>query len=59
MNSASKHAVIALLVISIAGCADKKAKTAPPAQAQAPAIPAAGKAGAMYPPPLTESQTQT
>jgi hypothetical protein len=61
MNSASKHAVIALLAISIAGCADKKAKTAPPAQAQAPAqTPAisAGKAGALYPPPLTESQTQ-
>ncbi len=59
MNSASKHAVIALLVILMAGCDEKKAKTAPPAQAQAPAIPAAGKAGAMYPPPLTESQTQT
>jgi hypothetical protein len=59
MNSASKHAVTALLVILMAGCDEKKAKTVPPAQAQAPAIPAAGKAGAMYPPPLTESQTQT
>ncbi len=58
MNSASKHAVIALLVLFIAGCAPKNAKTAPPAQAQAPPI-TAGKAGAMYPPPLTESQTQT
>ncbi len=58
MNSASKHAVVALLAISIAGCADKKAQTAPPPpQAQAPAI-SAGKAGALYPPPLTESQTQ-
>jgi len=27
MNSAGKHAVIALLAISIAGCAEKKAKT--------------------------------
>jgi hypothetical protein len=61
MNSASKNAAIALLMISVAGCADKKANTAPPPppQAQAPAIPSAGKAGAMYPPPLTESQTQT
>src|SRR5277367_2258227 len=60
MNSASKHAVTALLVLFIAGCAPKNAKTAPPpAQAQAPAIPQAGTAGAMYPPPLTESQTQT
>ncbi len=59
MNSASKHAVTALLVLFATGCAPKNAKTAPPAQAQAPAIPAAGKAGAMYPPPLTESQTQT
>jgi hypothetical protein len=59
MNSASKHAVTALLVVFATGCAPKNAKTAPPAQAQAPAIPPAGKAGAMYPPPLTESQTQT
>ena len=58
MNSASKHAVSALLGLFLAGCAPKNAKTAPPAQAQAPAI-TAGKAGAMYPPPLTESQTQT
>jgi len=59
MNSASKHAVTALLVIFIAGCAPKNAKTAaPPPQAQAPDI-SAGKAGAMYPPPLTQSQTQT
>ncbi len=58
MNSASKHAVTALLVVFATGCAPKNAKTAPPAQAQAPAI-TAGKAGAMYPPPLTESQTQT
>jgi hypothetical protein len=59
MNSASKHAVIALLVVLAMGCAKKNAKTTPPPQAQAPAIPPAGKAGAMYPPPLTESQTQT
>lgn len=59
MNSASKHAVTALLVLFATGCAPKNAKTAPPPQAQAPAIPAAGKAGAMYPPPLTESQTET
>lgn len=59
MNSASKHAVIALLVLLATGCAPRNTKTAPPAQAQAPAIPPAGKAGAMYPPPLTESQTQT
>jgi len=58
MISASKHAVAAVLLFSIVGCAPKNTKTAPPAQAQAPAI-AAGKAGAMYPPPLTESQTQT
>lgn len=58
MNSASKHAVIALLVFSITGCAPKNATTAPPVQAQAPTL-ATGKAGAMYPPPLTESQTQT
>jgi type IV secretory pathway VirB10-like protein len=57
MNSAGKHAVVALLVISIAGCAEKKANTAPPAQAQAPALDA-GKAGALYPPPLTTSSTQ-
>jgi hypothetical protein len=59
MNSASKHAVAALLlVLFIAGCDPKNAKTAPPPQAQAPDI-SAGKAGAMYPPPLTQSQTQT
>jgi outer membrane biosynthesis protein TonB len=58
MNSAGKHAVVALLVISIAGCAEKNAKTAPPAQAQAPSLDA-GKAGAMYPPPLTSPQPQT
>jgi hypothetical protein len=57
MNSAGKHAVVALLAISIAGCAEKKAKTAPPAQAQAPSVDA-GKAGAMYPPPLTEPSAQ-
>src|SRR5271155_2879254 len=57
MNSAGKHAVIALLAISIAGCAEKKAKTAPPAQAQAPSMDA-GKAGALYPPPLTQSSAQ-
>jgi hypothetical protein len=57
MNSAGKHAVIALLVISIAGCDEKKTKTVPPAQAQAPSIDA-GKAGAMYPPPLTSTQPQ-
>ena len=57
MNSASKHAVAALLVFPLAGCAPKNAKTAPPPQAQAPAI-SVGKAGAMYPPPLTESQTE-
>ena len=62
MNSASKHAVIALFLFSLTGCAPKNTKTAPPAQAQAPATTStvpAGKAGAMYPPPLTESQTQT
>jgi hypothetical protein len=58
MNSASKHAVIALLALFTAGCAPKSMTTAPPAQAQAPDI-TAGKAGAMYPPPLTETQTQT
>jgi hypothetical protein len=60
MNSASKHAVAALLVFFLAGCAPKNPKTAPPTQAQAPAtpVPDAGKAGAMFPPPLTESQTQ-
>ena len=57
MNSAGKHAVIALLAISIAGCAEKKAKTAPPAQAQAPSL-EAGKAGALYPPPLTQPSAQ-
>lgn len=57
MNSAGKHAVIALLVISVAGCTEKKANTAPPAQAQAPALDA-GKAGALYPPPLTTSSAQ-
>jgi len=57
MNSAGKHAAIALLVFSVAGCAEKKANTAPPAQAQAPALDA-GKAGALYPPPLTTSSTQ-
>jgi hypothetical protein len=57
MNSAGKHAVIALLVISVAGCTEKKANTTPPAQAQAPALDA-GKAGALYPPPLTTSSTQ-
>ncbi len=58
MNSAGKHAVIALLAILTAGCAEKKAKTAPPPQAQAPSV-EAGKAGAMYPPPLTSTQPQT
>jgi hypothetical protein len=59
MNSASKHAVTALLVLFMAGCAPKNTNTAaPPPQAQAPDI-SAGKAGAMYPPPLTQSQTQT
>jgi hypothetical protein len=59
MNSASKHAVIALLALFTAGCAPKNTTTAaPPPQAQAPDI-SAGKAGAMYPPPLTQSQTQT
>jgi len=58
MNSASKHAVTALLVFSMTGCAPKNANTAPPVQAQAPSLDA-GKAGAMYPPPLTESQTET
>jgi len=59
MNSASKHAVAALLLaLFLAGCDPKNTKTAPPAQAQAPDI-SAGKAGAMYPPPLTQSQTQT
>jgi hypothetical protein len=57
MNSASKHAVAALLGFSLSGCAPKNATTAPPPQAQAPPI-SAGKAGAMYPPPLTASQTE-
>jgi len=57
MNSAGKHAVAALLAISIAGCTEKKAKTIPPAQAQAPSLDA-GKAGALYPPPLTQSSAQ-
>ncbi len=57
MNSAGKHAAIALLAISITGCAEKKAQTAPPAQAQAPSLDA-GKAGALYPPPLTQSSAQ-
>ena len=63
MNSASKHAVTALFVFSLAGCTPKNANTTPPPQAQAPTTPtpapSAGKAGAMYPPPLTESQTQS
>ena len=59
MNTASKHAVASLLLIATAGCADKKAQSpAPPAQAQAPSL-NAGKAGALYPPPLTQAQTQT
>jgi outer membrane biosynthesis protein TonB len=58
MNSAGKHAVLALLAILVAGCAEKKAKTTPPVQAQAPSVDA-GKAGAMYPPPLTSAQPQT
>jgi len=58
MNSAGKHAVIAILVISIAGCADKKpVAAAPPAAAQAPSTDT-GKTGAMYPPPLTPTETQ-
>lgn len=57
MNSAGRRAVISLLVISIAGCAQKQTKTVPPAQAQAPPIDA-GKAGALYPPPLTPTQPQ-
>jgi len=57
MNSAGKHAVVALLVISIAGCADKKTRIAQPAQSLAPPADA-GKAGAMYPPPLTQTEPQ-
>jgi len=59
MNPASKHAALALLAMSLAGCAAKKAQTAAPTppQAQAPDV-SAGKAGAMYPPPLTETPTQ-
>ena len=57
MNSAGKYAVAALLVMAIAGCAEKKAKSAPPVQAQAPTLDS-GKAGAMYPPPLTQSPAQ-
>jgi hypothetical protein len=57
MNSAGKNAVMVLLAISIAGCTDKKANTAPPPQAQAPSVDA-GKAGALYPPPLTPAQPQ-
>ena len=52
MNSASKYAVLALLVVSITGCApEKKTNPVPPPQAQAPSI-ESGKPGAMYPPPL-------
>jgi outer membrane biosynthesis protein TonB len=59
MNSAGKHAVIVLLGISIAGCTEKKPVVAtPPPHAQAPATPNAGKAGAMYPPPLTPTQPE-
>jgi hypothetical protein len=57
MNSARKYAAIAILSVLISGCAEKKAKTLPPPQAQAPA-PDAGRAGALYPPPLTPSQSQ-
>jgi hypothetical protein len=58
MNSAVKHVLAALLVIAIAGCAAKKANVAPPPQAQAPSADA-GKAGAMYPPPLVSPQPET
>jgi hypothetical protein len=59
MNSARKHAVVVLLLFSLAGCAPKNAKTSPPPQAQAPTtVPDAGKAGAMYPPPLTQTPSQ-
>jgi hypothetical protein len=57
MNSAGKHAVIALLVISIAGCAEKKTVVTPPVTAQAPPTDT-GKTGAMYPPPLTPTETE-
>jgi hypothetical protein len=57
MNSASKLAAAALFLFPLAGCAPKNAKTATPPQAQAPAI-SAGKAGAMYPPPLTEAPSE-
>jgi outer membrane biosynthesis protein TonB len=58
MNSAGKHAVVALLAIFIAGCDDKKTKIAPPPQAQAPSKDA-GTPGAMYPPPLMSSEPKT
>lgn len=66
MNSASKHAVIAFFAIALAGCTDKKPQAVQPAQAQAPALDpgastdggTAGKAGALYPPPLTQSDAQ-
>jgi hypothetical protein len=64
MNSAGKHAVVALFAISLAGCTDKKPQTVQPAQAQAPTLSTdkagteTGKAGAMYPPPLTQADTQ-
>lgn len=62
MNSARDFAILGLSILAMAGamagCADKKAKVAPPAQAQAPtkASGDAGKAGALYPPPLISAQ---
>ncbi|AXC11097.1 Fibronectin-binding protein [Acidisarcina polymorpha] len=57
MNSAGKHAVVTLLMISIAGCVEKKTTPIQPATAQAPSTDA-GKPGALYPPPLTSTQSQ-
>ena len=51
MNSASKYAVLVLSVTLFTGCAEKKTKTVPPPQAQAPSI-NSGE-GVLFPPPLT------
>jgi len=57
MNSARKLAIAGLLVLATAGCAKKKVRVVAAAQAQAPAKDA-GKAGALYPPPLMSAQPQ-
>jgi hypothetical protein len=57
MNSAEKLAAAALLIFSVAGCSQKKTKVTPVPQAQAPSKDA-GTAGALFPPPLTSTQSQ-